>query len=245
MTVHERRLPPFAWLGLDALKRLRETLPPQRQQGARNALVGLAEAASLRHDGQHREGDTLRELSALTGVSERRLRDHLAELENVGLVRIERPTDHAGRDLPARYYLIDPGSDESSDRADGCDDKSSAKPSDPTRARVRAQNTEDQKPPLPPAGGRARDRARYQEQLDAWIARELPTVYEHPQGLTAVRQALRNDDGEHGRATDLDGVVGFLRRWWPQLPLPPGEAPQLALDGATGDDRNERILNGR
>lgn len=184
MAVDSERLPAFAWLGLDALKRLRTALPPQRQQGPRNALIGLAEAASLRHDPRHREGDTLRELSALTGVSERRLRDHLRELEAIGLVRIEEQFDHARRSLPTRYVLIDPrplGSDKSSDRGDGLAGDPSRNSSAPTRAREGGQKEERESPPLtaprPPAGHRARDRDRVLDELAAWGETNFPGVH--------------------------------------------------------------------
>lgn len=185
MSVGDRRkLPPFAWIGLDHLRRLREALPPQRQQGPRNALLGLAEAASLRRDGAHRAGDTLRELSTFTGVSERRLRDHLQELESIGLVAIERPTDYAGRDLPARYVLTDytptetrpAGSDESSDRADGSRDESSADPSGlnaPASADEKGKKTEA---PRPPKGERQREKAAWRAALATWAAEHFPGV---------------------------------------------------------------------
>lgn len=219
MNVRDRRLPPFAWISLAALKHLREALPDQRAQGARNALLALAEAASLRHDPRHRDGDTLRDLSALTHMSERRLRDHLGELEAIGLVRIDRPTDHAGRDLPARYVLTDPsGSDESSDRADELDDKSSRDPSGPTRAREAAKKERTQKPPRPPRGanpagapgGRGRDVDAWRRDVDAWITAELPEL-ELSSARAAVEQALL------AGAASRDAVLEFLREWWPHL----------------------------
>lgn len=186
MTVSDRRLPPFAWISLAALKLIRERLPTRSQQAARNALLALAEAASLRHDGQHRQGDTLLELSALSGVSERRLRDHLAELEELGLVRVERRVDDANRDLPTKYVLTEPpGSDETSDRPD--ETTSKRPPKRPThRARVNDEKSKNTEPPPPPEGGRSRDHAAHRRDLAAWAQEHYP---DHAPDLVAQRVA--------------------------------------------------------
>lgn len=132
VSIRDDRSAPFAWVSMHGLKTIRRDLEPKAQASARNALFALAEAASNRYDGKHRDGDTLRELAALAGTSTRRLRDHLAALAEIGLVTIESRVDSSGRDLPTVYVLAnDSGGDETSDRVDEPD----AVPSGLTRAR--------------------------------------------------------------------------------------------------------------
>lgn len=163
--VRDGRRQPFSWVTNDSLRAIRDGLPVTRQAGARNALLALAEAASQRRDGHHREGDPLVRLTALAGVSERRLRDHLKELEALGLVRVEAPRDPVGRDLAKVYVLADaPGSDESSDRgvelsdrSDETADESSVDPSDPTRA-CEGDKKQENEEVGPDVGGRVATR---------------------------------------------------------------------------------------
>jgi hypothetical protein len=120
MAVQDNRRAPFAWLERESLDLIRKRLPATRQAGARNALLALAEAASQRHDGAHQEGDPLRTLAALAGVGERRLREHLQELEGIGLVAITAHRDASGRDLAKTYALLDtPRGDNLAPRGDG------------------------------------------------------------------------------------------------------------------------------
>lgn len=218
VSLSDSRLPPFAWVGLDALRTIRDRVPPAKQEGARNALLGLAEAASRRHDAHHRQGETAKALAALTGKSERRLRDFLRELEVIGLVRIQARQDAAGRDLPTHYVLCDAGSDESSDPPDTPADTAAPAAAPPKRARVKAQKKEGESPPIPPrganpagAGGRSRDLDAYRIEVAAWIHTHLPIVSDHPQCVQAVDQALRA-----GKRTP-DDVEAFLDQWWPQI----------------------------
>jgi hypothetical protein len=232
VSVRDARLPPFTWLANDALDTVRAALPVTRQPGARNALFSVAEAASRGCDGRHRGGYTLRGIAALAGVSERRLRDHLADLETLGLVEITAPRDHAGRDLPKVYSLRDVGSDDSSDRQDTSSSRSDSPAdgptddsSDPTRA-CKAVEEEEQETPLPPKGGRSRERIAWREALTGWTKRHLPHLAGDPQTLAAVEQAMRA-----GRRTRLD-VESFLAEWWPQLGTDIAESSAAAPDGA-------------
>jgi DNA-binding transcriptional ArsR family regulator len=143
LSVRDERLPPFAWVALDALDRVKDGLPDTRQPGARNALLALAESASRRRDGRHERGDTLRELAAAARLSPKRMRDHLRDLEQLGLVRIEENQDRFGRDLPTKYALLD-GTDVSSHRGDSTADKTSPEPSPPTRARETGKEREQE-----------------------------------------------------------------------------------------------------
>jgi hypothetical protein len=142
VSIRDDRSAPFAWVSMHGLKTIRRDLEPKAQASARNALFALAEAASDRYDGKHREGDTLRELAALAGTSTRRLRDHLATLADLGLVTIESRVDSSGRDLPTVYVLAnDSGGDKTSDRVDESSaetsDLTGARPSQPSAAQAR------------------------------------------------------------------------------------------------------------
>jgi hypothetical protein len=143
MSVADHRRPPFAWIALQALERVRREVPMSQQRGARNALLALAEAASRRRDGHHKEGDTLRDLAAYGCVSERRMRDQLQILAAAGLVCIEEARDAAGRDLPTTYILI--GGDESSAPSDEATSAASSAASAPTRARQTRREEKESK----------------------------------------------------------------------------------------------------
>lgn len=158
--VRDKRRAPFAWVTVDALRAIRRHLPTERRTGARDALLALAEAASQRRDAHHEDGDTLAELSALSGLSDRRLRDYLRDLEAIGLIAIETRHDLAGRDLPKVYSLLDApprkatggGSDAASDRGDEPTDGATDGASDPTCApNVGNQEEEEEDPPSPPS----------------------------------------------------------------------------------------------
>ncbi len=220
MSVRDARRPPFAWLALDALQSVRRDLPRTRQQGARNALLALAEAASRRRDGVHASGDTLVELAALAGLSDRRLREHLQELARIGLIRIEVARDGSGRDLPTTYVLLEPWSDETSDRGDATRDGRRDKSSDPTRAGLTPEEEEgEQEPPQPPASGgsltapvrpsgnRQRDRDRHARDVAAWL-RELEAIAPH------VEPARLNGLGHRWESIDAQlRTIGGYDLW--------------------------------
>lgn len=143
MSVRDDRLPPFAWLALEDLERLRRELPAALHVPARNALLALAEASSRRRDGTHRTGDTLAELSRLSGVSERRLRGHLRELARLGLIRIEESVDEHNRPRPTIYVLAGPDAPASQRpglRARGKGQEEELAPMDSPRSREDEQN---------------------------------------------------------------------------------------------------------
>lgn len=186
MSVRDERLPPFAWIALEDLDRIAREVPTNRQAAARNALLGLAEAASRRREGTSRgqRGDTLRVLATLCGVSERRLRDTLQELARVGLVRIEQATDERGADLPTTYVLT--GSDRSSDRADISSDPPDA-PSD------RADRSLTKRPTL-----RARGRGKEEEETSVYSPGSRATEDERP---------TTDDDEEEALAEHVRGIL--------------------------------------
>ena len=208
MSVRDGRRPPFAWVALDALAVIRRDLPATRQAGARNALLALAEAASQRHDGAHADGDPLSEIAPLACLSKRRLRDHLADLKKVGLVRIEERRDDAGRDLSTLYVLLDsPGGAKSSYRGDGTPDTEADGSSYPTHAHDQEEKNKKKSPqppqagedrlPRQPSGNRERDRKQYKREVLAWAARRGVRPADPFGGdtiLRIVRNACRGDE---------------------------------------------------
>jgi hypothetical protein len=60
MSVRDDRLPPFAWLALDALTTIRDKAPSAQVASTRNVYVALAEAASRALDGQQARFKTTR-----------------------------------------------------------------------------------------------------------------------------------------------------------------------------------------
>lgn len=173
MGVRDKRRAPFAWITLEALQQIRRELPVIRQPGARDALLALAEAASNRRDGQHQAGDPLKLLAGLSGLSERRLRAHLRDLEALGLIAIEARRDERGANLPSLYTLCDsPQPDESSDRGartsdrgDGPHDDPDDESSDPARAsKIGLQEVDEKALPSLPSDGAATPSAGEGEQ---------------------------------------------------------------------------------
>jgi hypothetical protein len=195
VSVRDKR-PAFTWVTNASLGLIRRTLASGQQLAARNALLALAEAASRRRDGEHREGDTLAELAALAGTSERRLRPHLRELEALGLIQISEEKDERGGDRPTIYTLLDGGSDDSSDRGDaasgGSDELASRRPT--LRARPDGVELQEEQPPQPPHAGEAtfpdkpdcyRDQGRkrqvdvaFDEEATAFARRHFPGISE-------------------------------------------------------------------
>jgi hypothetical protein len=208
MSVRDDRLPPFAWLALDDLERIRRDVPAGRQAAARNALLALAEAASRRRDGRHRgqRGDTLRELATLSGVSERRLRDPLRELERVGLCRIEEARDAHNRPLPTTYVLTGP-------------DDSTGYPDDSTEHPDEATAYPDTLAPNRP-GLRARERGEQTESLcvepevarDAHdgLSRDLDQTAEHVRGI--LQRGIESTSDEHARPPGRAAIRALLER---------------------------------
>lgn len=201
MSVRDERRAPWAWVTISALRTIRSRVAVTRQAGARNALLSLSEAASNRRDGHHREGDTLRTVAALAGMSERRLRDHMRELADIGLIEIRGSHDGAGRDLPKVYVLKD-GPDESSGRSDGTADDSPDESSGPNARAGSRGRRRSEEPPSPPRGDRLRDRQRFKEQCEAYAQRHFPEL---AAGADAVRQAVT-----YGKASSLDQVTAFI-----------------------------------
>jgi hypothetical protein len=155
VSLRDGRRPPFTWVANDAMAVIRRGVPASRQAGVRNAYLATAEAASARGDHEHREGDTIAEIARFACVTERRIREHLQELEFLGLIDIEKRHDVTGRDIAARYEIRDaPRSDDSSGQVGHLD----AKTSDPTRARPDVVKEEKEEPsPYPPASGGGQD----------------------------------------------------------------------------------------
>jgi hypothetical protein len=186
VSLRDTRRPPFTWVANDAMAVIRREVPATRQAGVRNAYLATAEAASARGDHEHREGDTITEIARFACVTERRIREHLQELEYLGLIDVEKRQDVTGRDLATRYEIRDaPRPDKSSYRSDG----SAAKTSDPTRGRPTVVKKEKrEEPPLtPPKGGRARDRELYKREKATWLADRAP----HPATVDADWEAVR------------------------------------------------------
>lgn len=151
--------PPFAWVRLDGLERIRQ-LPPPRQKGARDAYLALAETASRNHDGAHDTAYTLKAISTNAAGSDRRLRGYLQDLASIGLIEVADERDDVGRDLATTYLLLDSArEDRTSDHGEARSDSPDTKPSprsdtsvsetasevsDPTRARPTSLEEEEQ-----------------------------------------------------------------------------------------------------
>lgn len=218
MSVRDERRSLFARADLDALKLIHDRLPPRSQAGARNAYLTLCEASAMARDFAKREGHTLRKLSDLGGMSDRRLRDHLHDLEDVGLVRIEAHEDPVGRPLATTYVLVS-GPDGSSGYRDGT--RSGGMTNRPgLRAGAKGEREETEEPPAPqtgsvclpaaPAGNRQRDAQRDVDALTSLAADWYPTA-NRALAVSWLRGA--RGDGCETR-TEVDT---YLARWCPQL----------------------------
>lgn len=108
--VHDGRRAPFLWASLAAMRHLRATLPGgQKVIGARNVYFGIAELAAERYDGQHDGFEATRaEIAEKSGVTIRRVSDHLATLDAVGLLEITARATLAGATMPSVYCLREP-----------------------------------------------------------------------------------------------------------------------------------------
>jgi hypothetical protein len=205
VSLRDTRRPPFTWVANDAMAVIRREVPATRQAGVRNAYLATAEAASARGDHEHREGDTIAEIARFACVTERRIREHLQELESLGLIDVEKRRDVTGRDIATRYEIRDaPRSDKSSDQVG----QFGAKSSDPTRARPTVVKKEKrEEPPLaPPKGGRAREWDSFREEKAVWLADRAP----HPAAVDpeweSARDALRLAVGEMNYRVWLAGM---------------------------------------
>jgi hypothetical protein len=106
MSVRDDRLPPFAWLALDALTTIRDKAPSAQVASTRNVYVALAEAASRALDGQQARFKTTRaELAHLAGVSTKTVDRCCAILAEIGLLSVDARVDDDGRTLPSVYRL--------------------------------------------------------------------------------------------------------------------------------------------
>jgi hypothetical protein len=216
MSVRDDRLPPFAWLALDDLERIRRGLPPGRQGAARNALLALAEAASRRRDGRHRngDGDTLRDLAGIAGVSERRLRDHLRDLAALDLIRVEEARDDAGRDLPTTYVLT--GSDDLTDPPDA----TTARPDDPAPNRPTLNRAREAGKEREPSLESQRSRATREEGYP-----DLEDVAEHVRGVLQ-----RGIDGLTTDERCRAPTAGVIRAALERFPVDAQTARLLAVE---------------
>lgn len=226
MSVRDDRLPPFAWLALEDLERIRRGLPAGRQAAARNALTSLAEAASRRRDPQRRDGDTLRDLSTLSGVSERRLRDHLRDLESLGLVRIEAAVDEHNRPLPTTYILTGP--DDSTgypDETTGSDD-STGYPDTlaPNRPGLRAREKGKEEEPSLDSPSRARTAGQTTSELDDG-EEELEQTVGHVRGVLQ-----RGVDGLTSDEPARPVAVAAVRDALERFPVDPATARIVAVE---------------
>jgi hypothetical protein len=210
MTVVDERREPFSWVALAATARVRRDLPADRQPLALRVLWALAEAASLRHDGKHRDGDTLRQIAELAVLSERRARDGARDLEALGLVRIDARADDHGRTLPTNYVLLD-GADAASTRSDGGsarDDATSGAdantpiPSAPTRARDLRQEEEAGKASPSPSARADRERV-----FAEWLSVAGKT------GRTVLDAKRRRLIDKALIAYPVDDVLDAVRGW--------------------------------
>lgn len=108
--VQDGRQPPFLWCSLAAMRHLRATIPagPARF-AARSVYVGLAELAAERYDGQHAGFEATRaEIAGRGGMSDRRVGDHLENLDAIGLVEITTRHAESGAQLSSLYRLTEP-----------------------------------------------------------------------------------------------------------------------------------------
>jgi hypothetical protein len=106
LLVEDARRPPFSWVANSELALIRELVPSRLQAGARSVYLAMVEACSLQCDGQHKSGHTRKRLAELSGLSERRVFDLLAQLAKVELVESNQESVN-GRPLPTRYVVVD------------------------------------------------------------------------------------------------------------------------------------------
>jgi hypothetical protein len=150
MSVRDDRLPPFAWLDLKALDRIREQCPSAQVASVRNIYAALTESASRALDPQQANFKTTRSaLAHLAGVSTKTVDRACAILTELGILAIEPRVDDDGRTLPSVYRLVR-GGDTESPRGDGRKDTESPPI---TRARDEKKKNEER----PSAGSRAKD----------------------------------------------------------------------------------------
>lgn len=106
MSVRDDRLPPFAWVALDALDKIRAEVPGAHAASVRNVYTALAEAASRELDPSQAQFKTTRaQLAHLAGVSVKTVDRACATLAEIGLLVVEARQDGAGRTLPSIYRL--------------------------------------------------------------------------------------------------------------------------------------------
>jgi hypothetical protein len=99
----------FAWLDLEALERIDAHAPEAVAAGVRNVYLALAQTAARRFDGDHVGFEATRqELAAVARTSTKTIDRHVAELERLGLVCVERRQATSGSPLASRYVLVDP-----------------------------------------------------------------------------------------------------------------------------------------
>jgi hypothetical protein len=98
----------FARVDLRALDRIDYHVAQRDVVGVRNVYVTLCRVATLEMDGRHEGFDaTRRVLMAKGSISRNTLDKHIAILESLGLVEVERRAAGHGGDLPNRYVLVD------------------------------------------------------------------------------------------------------------------------------------------
>jgi hypothetical protein len=120
------------------------------------------------------------------------------------------PPDAAIRDANAVTGLSDAPTDAAHSVNDhgGLSDRSRASRASADRIGSDRKGTEF--PPTPPAGGRARDKTHFEEQMRSYVASLLPGAPEDC-AVPVVRGAL------HGGARDDQAVVAFIERARPEL----------------------------
>lgn len=149
----------FARVDLRALDRIDMHVPTRDQVGVRNMYVTLCRVATIEMDAAHDGFDASRRVLMDKGsVSENTLDKHLATLEELGLVEVERRVAAHGGRLPNRYTLLDsPAADEpvTTDRnecppgndypgGNDCLPAANAQPLPPLRARPESQKKEEE-----------------------------------------------------------------------------------------------------
>jgi hypothetical protein len=150
MSVRDDRLPPFAWLDLKALDRIREQCPSAQVASVRNVYAALTESASRALDPQQANFKTTRAaLAHLAGVSTKTVDRACAILVEIGILAIEPRVDDDGRTLPSVYRLIREGDTESPRGSRRTDTES------PPIARTRDEKKKNEE--RPSAGSRAKD----------------------------------------------------------------------------------------
>jgi hypothetical protein len=107
MSVRDDRLPPFAWLDLQALDRIRAEAPSAHVASVRNVYAALTESASRARDPQQQHFRTTRaQLAHIAGVSVKTIDRACAILIDIGILAVEARTDEDGRTLPSIYRLL-------------------------------------------------------------------------------------------------------------------------------------------